>query len=157
MSQLQGAQLQGGQLQGGQLRGAQLQGRRRPHDLRCGRPGGDGGYVTAEAAMVLPVLLIVLAMAVWVLAAVGAQLRCTDAAGVAARAAARGDTAAAVREAGERVAPSAARVDVAVGPDTVQVTVSGHVRPLGGVLSRLPALAVSGRAVAAREDRASAP
>ena len=121
-----------------------------------GRTTRDDGYVTAETAVVLPALLVVLAMAVWVLAAVGAQLRCTDAAGVAARSAARGDAPAQVRSAGERVAPGAA-VDVRVGPQTVEVVVRTEVRPLGGVLSGLPGLAVSGRAVAAREDRVALP
>jgi Flp pilus assembly protein TadG len=44
------------------------------------RGARDRGSVTAETALVLPVLVVVLAMAVWVLAAVGAQLRCVDAA-----------------------------------------------------------------------------
>lgn len=113
----------------------------------------ESGSVTAEAAVVLPVLLVVLAMAVWVLAAVSTQLRCTDAAGVAARAAARGDSAAAVVKAGRAVAPRGAGVDVQVGQETVQVQVHARVRPLGGALSALPGLEVSGRAVAAREDR----
>lgn len=121
--------------------------RRTPH-----RRAAERGSVTAEAAIVLPVLLLVLAMAVWVLAAVGAQLRCTDAAGVAARAAARGDSAAEVAQAGRTVAPVGAAVDVEPDGARVQVRVSVRVRPLGGALSRLPALEVSGRAVAARED-----
>lgn len=117
----------------------------------------EDGFVTAEAAVVLPVLLVVLAMAVWVLAAVGAQLRCTDAAGVAARAAARGDDAAQVQDAGQRVAPSGAQVQVRTGAEMVEVEVRTQVRPLGGVLAGLPGIAVSGRAVAAREDRVGAP
>lgn len=114
---------------------------------------GDRGSVTAEAAMVLPVLLVVLAMALWVLAAVSAQLRCTDAAGVGARAAARGDAPAAVVAAARSVAPSGAGVEVQQGPQVVQVVVRVEVRPLGGALQALPAFAVSGRAAAAREDR----
>lgn len=106
--------------------------------------------------MVLPVLLIVLAMALWVLAAVSAQLRCTDAAGVGARAAARGDAPAAVAAAAGSVAPSGAGVEVQPGDRVVQVVVRVEVRPLGGVLRALPALVVSGRAVAAREDRVGA-
>lgn len=113
----------------------------------------ERGSVTAEAAMVLPVLLLVLAMAVWVLAAVGAQLRCTDAAGLAARAAARGDVAADVQRVGLTAAPDGADVEVDEGSERVEVRVRVHVRPLGGVLSSLPAVEVSGRAVASREDR----
>ncbi len=120
------------------------------------RSGTDRGTATAETAVVLPVLLVVLAMGVWVLAAVGAQLRCTDAAGVAARAAARGDDAAAVRQAGLAVAPGGADLQIATAVDTVQVVVRVKMRPFGGALAVLPALEVSGRAVAAREDRVGA-
>ena len=41
--------------------------------------------------------------------------------------------------------------------DTVQVVVRAKVRPFGGALAALPAIEVSGRAVAAREDRVGAP
>ncbi len=116
----------------------------------------DRGSVTAEAAMVLPVLLIVLAMALWVLAAVSAQLRCTDAAGVGARAAARGDAPAAVVAAARTVAPAGASVQVQPEQRVVQVVVRVEVRPLGGALRALPGFQVSGRAVAAREDRVGA-
>lgn len=107
--------------------------------------------------MVLPVLLLVLAMAVWMLAAVGAQLRCTDAAGTGARAAARGDDPADVQRAARVVAPEGAEVSVVVRGEHVEVRVRSRVRPLGGVLAALPALEVSGRAVAPREDRVGAP
>ena len=43
-------------------------------------PGRAQGMVTAETASVLPVLVVVLVAAVWVVAAASAQLRCTDAA-----------------------------------------------------------------------------
>lgn len=118
---------------------------------------GEAGSVSAEAAVVLPVLLLVLAMAVWVLAAVSTQLHCTDAAAVAARAAARGDDAADVQQAGRAVAPADAQVEVHLAADTVEVRVRAKVRPFGGVLAALPGLEVSGRAVAAREDRIAAP
>ena len=48
--------------------------------------------VTAETAVVLPVLLLVLAGAVAAVVVVGAQLRCVDAAREGARAAARGES-----------------------------------------------------------------
>ena len=53
--------------------------------------------VTAETAVVLPVLLLVLAGAVAAVTVVGAQLRCVDAAREGARAAARGEDVATVR------------------------------------------------------------
>ena len=106
--------------------------------------------VTAETAVLLPVLLVVLAAAVGVLACVAAQLSCVDAARAAARVAARGDGAAEVRRAGERLAPAHAAVSVRRDDGTVEVVVSARVRPFGRGL-RLPAVAVRGRAVAAVE------
>jgi len=111
---------------------------------------GDRGSVTAETAVVLPVLVVVLAAAVWVLAAVGAQLRCVDAAAVAARAAARGDDAAVVSAAGRRLAPGGATVHVGRVGDEVHVEVRVEVQPFP-LLRVLPALPVSGRAVAVVE------
>lgn len=107
----------------------------------------DRGSVTAETALALPVLMVVLAMAVWVLAAVGAQLRCVDAASGAARAAARGESPAAVASLGRSLAPGGAQVRVEQRGEQVHVTVSARVQPFA-VLSVLPALEVSGRSVA---------
>jgi Flp pilus assembly protein TadG len=93
--------------------------------------------VTAETAVVLPVLLLVLAAAVAAVVVVGNQLRCVDAAREGARAAARGEAAATVRELAERVAPSGASTRVAVAGGTVSVTVAALVRPLGPLPMRL--------------------
>jgi len=126
-----------------------------PHPGRTSSDPGarERGSVTAETAVVLPALLLVLAMAVWVLAAVGTQLRCTDAAGVAARAAARGDSRGQVRLAGAAVAPAGSVIDVVTTTSTVEVRVRARVRPFGSALGALPAIEVSGRAVAALEDQ----
>jgi Flp pilus assembly protein TadG len=107
----------------------------------------DRGSVTAETALALPVLVVVLAMGVWVLAAVGAQLRCVDAASGAARAAARGETPAAVTALGRRLAPDAATVRVDYRGDQVHVTVTARVRPLRAVRV-LPLLEVDATSVA---------
>ena len=126
-----------------------------PRSLRSARHQAlrhDAGSVTAETAVVLPVLLVVLAAAVGVLACVAAQLRCVDAARAAAREAARGESPAAVREAGQRVAPADARVTVQSDGDTVEVVVAADVRPFGGALRVLPPVAVRARAVAAVEQ-----
>ncbi|CAA9345400.1 MAG: hypothetical protein AVDCRST_MAG16-2028 [uncultured Frankineae bacterium] len=114
----------------------------------------EAGSVTAETAVLLPVLLVVLAAAVGVLACVAAQLRCVDAARAAARVAARGDAPALVQSTGARLAPADARVRVRSGGGTVEVVVSARVRPFGPAL-RLPAVAVQGRAVAAVEPGAA--
>jgi Flp pilus assembly protein TadG len=107
--------------------------------------------VTAETALAIPSLVVVLLLAVWVLLGVTSQLRCLDAAHLAARAAARGESDAQVRAAAARVAPRGAAVAVSRSDGTVEVQVSVRVRPFSGVLEALPGLPVAGRAVAADE------
>lgn len=91
--------------------------------------------VTAETALVLPVLVVVLAGAVAVLTVVGAQLRCVDGAREGARAAARGEAAADVVAAAGHVAPDGAVVVPGRRRgDLVAVTVRATVAPLGTAL-----------------------
>src|SRR4051794_22347499 len=116
--------------------------------MRRSRHGRDSGMVTAETAVVLPVLLLVLAGAVAAVTVVGAQLRCVDAAREGARAAARGETAAAVSRVTAEIAPPGAVTAVAAAGDDVRVTVSVTIAPLGPVPLRV---AVSATAVAQRE------
>ncbi|MCX5398657.1 TadE family type IV pilus minor pilin [Streptomyces sp. NBC_00102] len=78
--------------------------------VRCG--GGDTGSVTAEAAMVLPVLVALALVLVWALVAAADQIRCVDAARAGARAAARSEPESAVRDAATAAAPARARVVV---------------------------------------------
>jgi Flp pilus assembly protein TadG len=104
--------------------------------------------VTAETAVVLPVLLLVLAAAVAAVTVVGAQLRCVDAAREGARAAARGDPVAVVEALVARAAPEGATTVVDVGAEEVRVTVSTRIAPLGPVPLRIT---VSADAVALRE------
>ncbi|MFD6275980.1 TadE family type IV pilus minor pilin [Streptomyces sp. NPDC060209] len=78
---------------------------------RRGR-GGDGGAVTAEAAMALTVLVTFVFALVWALVAAADQIRCVDAARAGARAAARSEPEAAVRSAAREAAPGRARVAV---------------------------------------------
>ena len=87
--------------------------------------------VTAETAVVLPVLLLVLVGAVAAVTVVGAQLRCVDAAREGARAAARGEDAATVSGWVGRVAPEGAGSEVTASGDEVRVRVSVAVAPLG--------------------------
>ncbi|MDX6198894.1 MAG: hypothetical protein QOJ79_2045 [Actinomycetota bacterium] len=108
--------------------------------------------VTAETAVVLPVLLLVLAASIWVLAAVAGQLRCVDAARLGARSAARGDTSADVIATARSTAPAGATVAVLRSGDQVTVTVSGVVRPFGALLGRLPGTPVAATATALVED-----
>lgn len=109
--------------------------------------------VTAETAVVLPVLLLVLAGAVAVVVVLAAQLRCVDAAREGARAAARGDDAEAVARIVRQAGPDDARVRVSAGDQDVLVEVVADVTPLGPVPLRIE---VSARAVARLEPGATA-
>jgi Flp pilus assembly protein TadG len=105
--------------------------------------------VTAETAVVLPVLLLVLAGAVAAVTVVGAQVRCMDAAREGARAAARGEPVAVVTALVGRAAPDGAVTTVSVGEEEeVRVTVSARIAPLGPVPLQVT---VSAAAVALRE------
>ncbi|MFG2311345.1 TadE family type IV pilus minor pilin [Streptomyces sp. NPDC048566] len=101
--------------------------RRRPVALP-GTTGAarDGGFVTAEAAVVLPSLVLVGMALVWALLAASAQIRCVDAARAGARAAARQDSPEAVVAAARRTAPDGARVTVSRREGLVRVTVGAR-------------------------------
>jgi Flp pilus assembly protein TadG len=99
--------------------------------------------VTAETAVVLPVLLLVLAGAVAAVTVVGAQLRCVDAAREGARAAARGESAAAVAEVVQRAAPRGAVTSFTTDGDDVRVGVTVEVAPLGPVPLRIEVTAAA--------------
>lgn len=104
--------------------------------------------VTAETAVVLPVLLFVLACAVAVVTVLGAQLRCLDAAREGARAAARGEPDGAISRLVDQLAPDGAVARVSADGDAVRVTVTVRVAPAGA----LPfAVTLSGSALAIRE------
>jgi Flp pilus assembly protein TadG len=115
--------------------------------------GRERGAVTAEAAMVLPLLVAATLGLVWLLALATTQVRVTDAAREVARAAARDESAGAARALGARVAPDGARIDVRGGASTVEVRVEAEVTGPGGIFGFLPAVTVDADAVAAREAR----
>jgi hypothetical protein len=79
--------------------------------------------VTAETAVVLPVLVVFAMALVWALLVVAAQIQCVDAARTGARAAARQDPADAVVQVAREAAPDGARVTVAREADRVRVVV----------------------------------
>lgn len=109
------------------------------------------GFVTAETAVVLPALVVLLCGLLWAVAAVTAQLRCVDAARLAARALARGEAEGAARAAAASAAPAGVRITVVRAGDVVRVQVAGSVRPPGPLLGRAPGVAVSATATAAVE------
>jgi len=116
-----------------------------------GRPRGDTGMVTAELAVAIPAVVLVLALCLAGVTVGIDQSRCVDAARVAARSAARGDTTGAVREIALAAAPAGATVAVAAGGTLVTVTVEARSGGWGGVL---PSWALSARATAPLESSA---
>ncbi len=112
---------------------------------------GDAGYVTAETAIVLPVLAILVAAALWAIAVAGTQLRCIDAARDGARAAARGESETAVMVAARATAPQGASIDIARNGSRIVVTVKVRVGPTAGVLASMPAPTVGASAVVKSE------
>src|SRR3954454_24439754 len=85
--------------------------------------GTDRGFVTAESAVVLPVLVLFAMGLVWGLLVVAAQIQCVDAARTGARAAARQDPADAVTAVARAAAPRGATVTVGREGDQVRVVV----------------------------------
>lgn len=108
---------------------------------------GDRGFVTAEAAVVLPSLVLVGMALVWALLAASAQIQCVDAARAGARSAARQDPPDTVLETARRAAPRGARVTVSRTGDLVRVKVTASA-PGPGAL----ALELSDEAVALAEE-----
>jgi len=100
----------------------------RPARARC-----DRGSVTAETAIALPAVMVVLATVMATGQALVAQVRCVDAARAAARLAARGEPETVSVTQARRLGPAGS--DVGIGPGTggdVVVRVSALVHlPLG--------------------------
>lgn len=110
---------------------------------------GDRGSITAEFAVAMPAVVLLLMTILTAISAVMTKLECVDAARQAARAEARGESGTAV---GERAAPGGAHVTVTDDGATIKATVRAGVPPLGGLV---PGLTVSGTAVAEPEPGAA--
>ncbi|GAB3255753.1 TadE family type IV pilus minor pilin [Arthrobacter pigmenti] len=109
----------------------------------------EQGSVTAELAVTLPALTAILALLL-VGAVVGVtQLRIEEAARAGARAAARGETSAAVVSTAQRIAGPAADVDVAMGGQWSRVQVTAQVE---GPLAELVSWPLVAEAVTKRES-----
>jgi len=115
------------------------------------RTGKQDGAVTAETAMVLPVLVLFALGLAWLVALGATQVRALDAARETARALARGEETGTSLGLGRRVATAGARISVDQGADTVEVTVEAPVRGPGGLFGFLPTYQVRASAVAAQE------
>lgn len=95
--------------------------------MRCSR-AADRGTVTAETAVALPSLVLVLGVALAAVEAVTVQLACIDAARTGARALARGESDRAVQALVARVAPEAASTELSEDGAFARVVVSAPVR-----------------------------
>lgn len=111
----------------------------------------EHGAVSAEAAVVVPLLVALALVLVWLVSLAVTQVRVVDAAREAARSAARGDSEATAVSAGSRVAPDGATIEISSSGDEVEARVSAEVRGPGGLLAFLPPVEVGSTAVAARE------
>jgi Flp pilus assembly protein TadG len=104
-------------------------------------PGGDAGMVTAELAVALPSLLVVVGASLALIGAVGVQMRCTDAAATAARLVARGESSDAARDAAATMVGRAADVRISTAGGSVRVVVRTSVTLPGlGHLLHLPSV-----------------
>jgi Flp pilus assembly protein TadG len=112
----------------------------------------DNGMVTAELAMCLPVLALVLLVALAAVSVTAQRLRAQDAASEVARASARGDPGSGARLF-KQTAPAGSKFSVATTGGMVTVIVHASLRPLGGWLG---SYSIDERAVAEVEPDASA-
>lgn len=94
---------------------------RRGERLRRSDP--CAGYVTAEAAVVIPALVLLVAGLLWGLMAAVSRIQCVDAARAGARAAARGEPEGAVARAVRSAGPPGARVEMTREGELVRVAV----------------------------------
>jgi len=111
----------------------------------------ESGAVTAEAAVVVPVLILVALGLAWLVSLGATQVRALDAARETARAVARGEGQATSIDLGRRVATDGAQIAVRDEGETVVVTVDAPVRGPGGVFAFLPTYHARASAVAAEE------
>lgn len=103
------------------------------------RPGGSSlprgpapnGFVTAETAVVLPVLVLLTALLITGIAAGAAQIRCVDAAAAGARALARGEPADIAHARALAAAPAGARGEADTRDGLIRFRVSAEVGPPG--------------------------
>jgi Flp pilus assembly protein TadG len=114
---------------------------------------GQAGAVTAETAMVLPVLASITIALVWLVALAATQARVVDAAREVARALAREEDKAAALTLGRRVAPDGARFRVQSSDGEVRVRVTAQVPGPDGLVRFVSRAVLHAEAVAATESR----
>ncbi|WP_426699169.1 TadE family type IV pilus minor pilin [Rothia mucilaginosa] len=104
----------------------------------------EEGVITAEFAVALPAVTVVLALCLGAASTGVAQLKVEESARTAARAAARGDSEAQIRSAVSRIDPVQS-VQISVSPDDVAAAEAGRARQVHVRVSR-PAPGVIGSA-----------
>ncbi|MGI8578407.1 MAG: TadE family type IV pilus minor pilin [Nocardioidaceae bacterium] len=134
-----GAVIGGAQPGGGRRRTRRQASRWRPSGRQARH---DTGMVTAEAAVVLPIIAAFALLLVWLLSVGIAQVRVVDAARDAARALARGDDSSMALAAARRTAPAGSQIMVGRAGGFVTVTVSLHATAPSWLLVPLPSITV---------------
>jgi hypothetical protein len=129
------------------LRRQRIRGRRSRRNRR-----DEAGSITAELALALPTLVLLLGVGLWLQSAVALQARCQDAARAGARAAARGDADGAIRAALLGVLPPGAEVGISRAGRMVTVSVRAIPSVPGALASLVTPPSVAGSASAADED-----
>ena len=124
---------------------------RRRHNEQSERGRPEEGAVTAELALALPSLVLVLMVGLWLQSAVALQARCQDAARAGARAAARGDADGRITAAVAAALPAGGSVRIGRSGDVVTVLVSAPAGAPAGLGALVGAPTVTGRAAAAVE------
>jgi hypothetical protein len=115
------------------------------------RTRDESGAVTAEAAVVIPVLVLFALGLAWLVALGATEVRSLDAAREVARAVARGEDTATSVGLGRRVATAGARIAIRDEGGTIEVTVDAPVRGPGGLFAFMPTYHARASAVAAEE------
>ncbi|NHA68292.1 TadE family type IV pilus minor pilin [Phycicoccus flavus] len=98
------------------------------------RRGRETGMATAELAVAVPALVVVLALGLAAVRLGIDRVRVVDAAHLAARVVARGEPGSAARAAASAAAPTGSEVSVSVGGGTVRVVVTAPAPPVLGAI-----------------------
>jgi Flp pilus assembly protein TadG len=106
----------------------------------------ERGTVTAELALLFPVLMATIVAGVWAVGLVVTNIRCIDAARDAARAVARGETEETAQSIGRRAAPKDASINILTTNGEVQVTVEATRSLDWPLFAALPAIPLKAQA-----------
>jgi len=117
----------------------------------------QAGMVTAETAVVLPIVAAFVLAMLWLVSVAISEVRLVDASRDAARAIARGEDAASVETQAAAAAPSDAHVVVTRAANDVTVDVSTVAEPPGWLLVPLPGIPLHASATTEAETAANAP